>query len=75
MQEKQCSRCGAAFGCGRDDTTCWCVELPLLPGSALDAGADCLCPRCLAAALEASRDTAREAPSDDAVPGDPDSRA
>ncbi|MEQ8234006.1 MAG: cysteine-rich CWC family protein, partial [Gammaproteobacteria bacterium] len=53
MQEKQCSRCGAAFGCGRDDTTCWCVELPLLPGSALDAGADCLCPRCLAAALEA----------------------
>ncbi|MGE0483066.1 MAG: cysteine-rich CWC family protein [Gammaproteobacteria bacterium] len=45
--EKRCSRCGAAFGCGRDDDGCWCQGLPLLPGTALDATADCLCPRCL----------------------------
>lgn len=46
-----CARCGAAFECGlsagRD--RCWCATLPAVaPDRAL---ADCLCPRCLQAAI------------------------
>jgi hypothetical protein len=64
---KHCSRCGAAFGCGRDDDGCWCQGLPLLPNAALDAAADCLCPRCLDAATRGAHRTAT-----DAAPADPD---
>ncbi|MCB1747666.1 MAG: cysteine-rich CWC family protein [Gammaproteobacteria bacterium] len=69
---KHCSRCGARFDCGRDDAGCWCQGLPLLPASALDAAADCLCPRCLEAATAAAG-AARAAPDD--PPADPDPAA
>ncbi len=74
MQEKHCSRCGATFGCGRDEASCWCVALPLLPRDRLDPAADCLCPRCLAAAV----DDATAAPTEtdiDARAADPDPHA
>lgn len=49
-----CARCGAAFRCGvlAGDTACWCADLPALPLDQLQAGAACLCPSCLAAAIE-----------------------
>lgn len=50
-REKTCAQCGTRFGCGRDDDRCWCQELPPMPAAALDDARDCLCPRCLAAAL------------------------
>ena len=74
MQQKHCSRCGATFGCGRDDASCWCVALPLLPGDRLDPAADCLCPRCLAAAVDGKTASPAEADTDDAA-ADPDSHA
>ena len=51
-----CSRCGASFGCGMGQGSCWCAELPpLMPvprsGEASADGdgdpASCLCPPCL----------------------------
>lgn len=47
-----CARCGAAFHCGmRDTAPCWCASLPPVP--LIDASlGGCLCPACLAAALE-----------------------
>jgi hypothetical protein len=50
---KNCSRCGAGFMCGARvaDGLCWCNDLPAI---ALSEGADCLCPSCLAAAVEAA---------------------
>jgi hypothetical protein len=67
-ETKRCSRCGTAFGCGRQDPHCWCSELPPLPASALDGAIDCYCPACLAALAErhaepgpASRETPRDA--------------
>jgi hypothetical protein len=51
----RCTRCGAPFTCGRDDPNgCWCAALPPLPAHAVAAGADCLCPNCLRAALAAA---------------------
>lgn len=47
-QAKACTRCGAEFGCGRNDADCWCNALPPLPAAALDELKDCYCPRCLA---------------------------
>ena len=72
MIEKACSRCGTAFGCGRDAPGCWCTSLPPLPANAIDGSADCLCPRCLAAEVEAhagapgaqAGDTAQGTPRD-----------
>lgn len=49
---KHCAECGESFFCGREQSTCWCVDLPHLPSSALDIRADCLCPRCLRARVE-----------------------
>jgi hypothetical protein len=47
-----CARCGAPFRCGIDDAAgCWCARLPPLPAAALAADGDCLCERCLRAAL------------------------
>jgi hypothetical protein len=49
---RNCVRCGAQFTCGRDEQSgCWCAALPPLPALAVIAGADCLCPACLRAAL------------------------
>ena len=47
--DKICWKCGAAFGCGplAGAEQCWCADLP---PAAIEQGADCLCPQCLAAA-------------------------
>ncbi|MDR5778174.1 cysteine-rich CWC family protein [Caballeronia sp. LZ065] len=49
-----CARCGAAFRCGvlAGDAACWCADFPKLPFDRLQADAACLCPSCLAAAIE-----------------------
>jgi hypothetical protein len=47
-EQKSCTRCGAAFGCGRNDADCWCSTVPPLPAAALDQLQDCYCQRCLA---------------------------
>lgn len=54
VRTKQCSVCGASFSCGAQAGAdkCWCDELP--PLSPLSPGQDCLCPSCLAKALEAT---------------------
>lgn len=51
-QQKTCSFCAAAFGCGATDSTktCWCAELPhVMP---FPGNGDCLCPDCLKAQVE-----------------------
>ena len=64
-ETKHCARCGASFGCGRNDADCWCTHLPPLPAGALAAGTDCYCPACLQAivAAQASDTPAREDPA------------
>jgi len=47
-----CARCGTAFQCGVDAPGgCWCARLPVLPATAVQADAGCLCPTCLEAML------------------------
>jgi hypothetical protein len=50
---KTCSKCGAKFSCGPEPgkSRCWCDELPPVPPGAL-RNSDCLCPACLAKAVE-----------------------
>ena len=49
-RQKQCSVCGSAFMCGAGtNQKCWCDELPPLPPV---PGQDCLCPKCLAEAIQ-----------------------
>jgi len=56
---KNCSKCGAAFGCGVSSTSgCWCADLPHLELAGGLAGApsaasdlDCICPKCLSEAI------------------------
>lgn len=55
-ESKRCAGCGASFGCGRNDTDCWCTALPALPAAVLDGLRDCYCPPCLEAILAARRD-------------------
>ena len=57
-EQKTCTRCGAQFGCGRQDADCWCSALPSLPATALDALQDCYCRRCLADIIAARSATA-----------------
>lgn len=50
--EKNCSRCGASFGCGIKSTNadCWCMDLPrVAPVAAPEQ--DCLCRACLTEAI------------------------
>ncbi|MEX2479965.1 MAG: cysteine-rich CWC family protein [Gammaproteobacteria bacterium] len=56
MEAKHCTECGAPFGCGRRDPSCWCSALPALPATRLRADADCLCPRCLERAIRHGQD-------------------
>jgi hypothetical protein len=51
--ESRCTRCGAPFHCGIDDSGgCWCAKLPPLPRAAyVDGG--CLCESCLCQAFGA----------------------
>jgi hypothetical protein len=55
---KNCPLCGAVFTCGPQSSNqhCWCEELPKV-GVVGDAGQDCLCPNCLAAAMSANNTT------------------
>lgn len=50
-----CLRCGAAFTCGMQagEPVCWCAALPPL-STVPDEGAQCYCPACLKAMLEAA---------------------
>jgi len=52
---KQCPRCGARFPCGADagPGKCWCDSFPVLSPPIPDF--DCLCPECLAKALDAKK--------------------
>ena len=56
LRVKVCPECGAEFFCGPKSGSdrCWCDELPPLPPSTAP-GADCLCPACLAKAVEKLR--------------------
>ena len=49
MGASNCPRCRAAFTCGAKagQAQCWCFALPPMKPS--EAGAECLCPSCLAA--------------------------
>jgi len=49
LEPRQCSMCGAPFGCGSSgpEGACWCNRYP--PVAPVE-GATCLCPACLAAA-------------------------
>ena len=53
---KTCGKCGASFECKMGG--CWCDDFPPLKPS-IAPGADCLCPACLAKAVE--RETAARA--------------
>jgi hypothetical protein len=54
QRDAACPRCGRVFGCGAGAGECWCQELP--PAMALADG-DCLCPACLAEAIERASST------------------
>lgn len=59
-----CSACGAQFACGMvaqdqadesgsQPASCWCMSFPpVIAVPASDAGASCLCPRCLQALVQ-----------------------
>ena len=51
MAIKQCSKCGAEFGCANPVAGCWCEQYSV-PAEQLaylkSSFADCLCPECLA---------------------------
>ncbi len=50
LRMKTCPECGASFECKMGG--CWCTDLPGLPRGSVRAS-DCLCPVCLAKAIEA----------------------
>ncbi len=54
----RCSQCGAEFRCGisAGETTCWCMQLPVLSTAGTDATA-CYCPECLKSKLPAAAAT------------------
>jgi len=52
IRVKVCPKCGQAFECKMGG--CWCDGFAPLPPSTAP-GADCLCPSCLATAVEAGR--------------------
>lgn len=57
--QKNCSNCGKEFHCGAaretvtgtEEFSCWCTELPHV-GIVAASDQDCLCPECLAQAIE-----------------------
>ncbi len=46
-----CSNCAAPMHCGAQEKSCWCQALPVLPPSAYQPSAGCLCAACLQAQL------------------------
>jgi hypothetical protein len=56
---RTCPQCGAAFTCGiaeasRSDARCWCFDLP--PVMPVRADTACLCPACLARAIQQAQE-------------------
>jgi uncharacterized protein len=51
---ERCARCGTQFACGAEDsaTPCWCTSYPPIDAS---GEARCLCPSCLAIAVQEHR--------------------
>jgi hypothetical protein len=50
MITQTCESCGREFGCGAQDSACWCVELALGPDRLAilrEHFERCLCPDCL----------------------------
>lgn len=61
----RCAACDEVFDCGSERGSCWCNDLPPLPGSALDPATGCLCPRCFRRCLaKTARASASQAPGD-----------
>jgi hypothetical protein len=54
--EKRCAQCGAAMTC-KQESGCWCAELPHVPMPTDDDG--CLCRNCLLAKIEALQNPAK----------------
>ena len=57
-ERKACPVCGASFGCMAARGTCWCADVKLSAEEAAKLRSrfsDCLCPRCLALAVERGR--------------------
>jgi Family of unknown function (DUF5522) len=44
LRQKNCSSCGAIFGCGAGTDHCWCADVPPVN---ITSGVDCFCPKCL----------------------------
>ncbi|WP_227243386.1 cysteine-rich CWC family protein [Paraburkholderia caribensis] len=59
MSSARCPRCRRVFDCGGRGgrEACWCVSMPVLPATALDASTGCLCPECLADVIARARAT------------------
>jgi len=54
--ETRCAQCGAAMTC-KQESGCWCAELPHVPMSADEEG--CLCRNCLLAKIQALQNPAK----------------
>jgi len=54
--ETRCAQCGAAMTC-KQESGCWCAELPHVPMPADEEG--CLCRNCLLAKIEALQNPAK----------------
>jgi hypothetical protein len=55
MKTETCESCGREFGCGAEDSACWCSQLALGPDRQAilrEHFERCLCPDCLAVAAE-----------------------
>lgn len=58
-ERKACPVCGASFGCMAARGTCWCADVKLSAEEAAKLRSrfsDCLCPRCLALAVDRGTD-------------------
>lgn len=56
--QKNCSKCGVAFGCQNETSGCWCENIHLSEQTLAELKAaydNCLCPVCLKS-FEASHD-------------------
>lgn len=67
MAAKQCSVCGAAFGCGSATHDCWCTAFPaIMP---LTPDMDCRCPACLKTVIREQIDRyLQQHPAPEAIP-------
>jgi hypothetical protein len=49
-----CARCGTAFECCASSGACWCFDEAYRMPMPVDAGENCLCPKCLHTAAAAA---------------------